>query len=170
MYSKGHMRRAQLTQWISPWELKLKWCPLSGVCWRLHDSCILIYPCSAVIDISPRGRNSWTWPPLPDHVSPHLPSILTSSYLPPISATFQLSGWHHHLWQENKSVSGHLRLASEGRPWQLSINSPRFFFFFLLPFFNLLQQTLESCCQHNGSILAGLAPPGPVAPRPVPSL
>lgn len=44
--------------------------------------------------------------------------------------------------------------------------------FFSLPpsVFNLWQQTLESRCQHNGDILAGLAPPGPTTPRPVPSL
>lgn len=50
-----------------------------------------------------------------------------------------------------------------------------FFYFFCLSlslsfFFNLRQQTLESCCQHNRAILAGPAPPGPSAPRPVPSL
>lgn len=53
-------------------------------------------------------------------------------YLPPASASFPLSGWHHRLWQENKSVSDRCRLASERRPWQLSIKSPRLFFFFFL--------------------------------------
>lgn len=161
-----------MTQLASNTKIELVW--LSGACWRRHHSLIPIpttyyhpkSPHLTVIDLPPRGCNAlplyWTLLSL-------LSSFLSPPCLPPAPAT-PPALWHHQLWQETKSVSDHRRLASKGRPWQLSINLPRLFFFSLLPFFNLRQQTLESCCQHNGGILAGLAPPGPTAPRPVPSL
>lgn len=129
------MRMTQLTYRIFPQGLKLKWCDWVVL---VEDGSIPMSPClphtpskftpprSTVIDSLPRGCNPWTlrfkWTLfLPFLIPPHLP---------PTSANFPFGGWHHRLWQENKSVSGRCRLASEGRPWQLSINSPRLFFFF----------------------------------------
>lgn len=93
--------------------------------------------------------SSWTLPPFLD-----CPSTVRSTNI------FPLIGWYHQLWQEPKTVSGHYGLYHEGRPLKVSINLQGFFFL-LHPFvFNLRQQTLESRCQRNKGILAGLAPPG----------
>lgn len=102
---------------------------------------------------------------------------LSASLCPPLSpasASPHSPGWHHQLWQENKSTSSHLSLVFDRCPWQFSINSLKIvlfsFFFFSLSFFNLQWQMLEPWCQHNWRILAGRAPPGPNSSQPVPSL
>lgn len=149
---------------------------LSGACWRWHHSYIphphhILHPKSPLL--TPPWLILRPGAVIPEPYSSTGPWLFFFHlYLtfPQHLPAPPLSGWHHRLWQENKSVSDRCRLASERRPWQLSIKSPRLFFFFFLLFFNLRRQTLESCCQHNGSILARLAPPGPAAPRPVPSL
>lgn len=128
------MRMTQLMHRISPWGLKLNcrdWVA------PVEDD---IIPTSLSLPHTTIPRH----PTLPllicEAVIPEpYPSagLCLSSYLscrhhafPQHLPVSPLSGWHHELWQETKSVSGHRCLACKGRPWQLSINLPRLFFFF----------------------------------------
>lgn len=116
-------------------------------------------PHTTMIYSPSRGCNPWT---LYSSSGPCLPLSCPLQHFPQhLPVSHSLDGIISH----DKSIN--LPILSERRPWQLSINRRDCFFFFL---FNLHRQTLESCCQHNRSILAGLALPGSATPRPVPSL